>query len=142
MVINTIWNTILADGIYPQWATFVKTILSPETCKEKHFAQLQESARKDVECAFGVLQARFTIVRGPRRFWDRQTLKDIMMACIILHNMIIEDERHYNGVLDLDYDPLDHIPPVKVSHERTVELMEFIQRHQCIRERGSHSQLQ
>lgn len=134
----------LTDGIYPQWATFVKTIPEPREIKKKHFARCQESARKDVERAFGVLQARFAIVRGPGRFWGRQTLKNIMTACIILHNMIIEDERDDNniGVVDINYDLLDHIPPVQVSHETTTELREFIQRHHRIRDRGVHSQLQ
>ena len=49
-----------------------------------------------MECAFGILQARFSIVRGPARFWDETTLNDIMKACIILH--IIEDECDPNGV--------------------------------------------
>ena len=60
----------IADGIYPNWSTFVKTILCPQGLKKKHFAKAQESVRKDVERAFGVLQARFAIVRGPTRFWD------------------------------------------------------------------------
>ena len=45
----------LADGIYPSWSTFVKTIPCPQGNKKKHFAAAQESARKDVERAFGVL---------------------------------------------------------------------------------------
>lgn len=39
----------LTDGIYPQWAIFVKTISSPQGNRRKHFAAAQESARKDVE---------------------------------------------------------------------------------------------
>uniref|UniRef100_A0A2N9FIM3 DDE Tnp4 domain-containing protein n=1 Tax=Fagus sylvatica TaxID=28930 RepID=A0A2N9FIM3_FAGSY len=88
----------LADGIYPTWSTFVKTIPSPRGPKKTHFAKKQEEARKDVERAFGVLQSRFAIVRGPARFFQIETLKDIMTACIILHNMIIEDERHIDEV--------------------------------------------
>ena len=47
----------LGDGIYPQWTTIVKTIPNPVGEKRKRFAQEQESARKDVERAFGVLQS-------------------------------------------------------------------------------------
>jgi hypothetical protein len=47
----------LADGIYPSWAIFVKSIHSPQGNKRKFFATAQESARKDVERVFGVLQA-------------------------------------------------------------------------------------
>jgi hypothetical protein len=68
----------LADGIYPNWSTFVKTIKAPASLKAKHFATAQEAQRKDVERAFGVLQARFQIVRQPARLWDEATLQDIM----------------------------------------------------------------
>ena len=46
-----------------------------------------------MERTFGILQARFIIVRGPARGWDMEDIKYIMMTCIILHNMIVEDER-------------------------------------------------
>ncbi|XP_004298374.1 PREDICTED: uncharacterized protein LOC101312148 [Fragaria vesca subsp. vesca] len=42
----------LADGIYPRWATFVKTIPSPTRPKEITFAKAQEGYRKDVERCF------------------------------------------------------------------------------------------
>uniref|UniRef100_A0A0D3BW55 DDE Tnp4 domain-containing protein n=1 Tax=Brassica oleracea var. oleracea TaxID=109376 RepID=A0A0D3BW55_BRAOL len=58
------------------------------------FAQRQEAVRKDVERAFGVLQARFAIVKNPAVFWDKIKIENIMRACIILHNMIVEDERN------------------------------------------------
>ena len=83
----------MTDGIYPEWKTFVKTIPRPQNEKRKLFSKYQESQRKDVERAFGVLQARFAIVRGPARFWDKADLGRIMRACIIIHNMIVEYER-------------------------------------------------
>ena len=108
----------LADGIYPNWLTFVKTILSPQGLKKKHFAKAQELARKDVERAFGVLQARFAIVRGPARFWDEETLTEIMKASIIMHNMVIGVE---GDIDNNDFDRSDVNPPVEVSHAYTPE---------------------
>ncbi|XP_042962337.1 uncharacterized protein LOC122296601 [Carya illinoinensis] len=132
----------LADGIYPQWATFVKTISAPQGNKKKYFAAAQESARKDVEHAFGVLQARFAIIRGPARFFHIETLNEIMMACIILHNMIIEDERADNGEEEFEYDQLPETYNDPVSTGPTPEFSEFIQRHHALRDRRIHSQLQ
>ncbi|XP_075473436.1 protein ANTAGONIST OF LIKE HETEROCHROMATIN PROTEIN 1-like [Primulina tabacum] len=82
----------LTDGIYPEWATFVKAFPCPEYPERRLFKERQESARKDVERAFGVLQSRWAIVRGPARYWYRKKLKYIMLTCIILHNMIVEDD--------------------------------------------------
>uniref|UniRef100_A0A453I8M5 Uncharacterized protein n=1 Tax=Aegilops tauschii subsp. strangulata TaxID=200361 RepID=A0A453I8M5_AEGTS len=43
----------LTDGIYPEWATLVKSIKEkngvPLTRKEAHFTKAQEAARKDIE---------------------------------------------------------------------------------------------
>nr|XP_040245471.2 uncharacterized protein LOC120964694 [Aegilops tauschii subsp. strangulata] len=53
----------------------------------------QEPCRKDVERSIGVLQARFAINYGHAHFWDQKDLWRIMTVCVILNNMIIEDER-------------------------------------------------
>ncbi|XP_024200177.1 uncharacterized protein LOC112203442 [Rosa chinensis] len=94
----------LADGIYPKWATLVQSIRQPENEQEEYFSTKQEAYRKDVERAFGILQARFAIIRQPARGWDKDSLSTIMLACIILHNMIVEDERdnYYNDESDDD----------------------------------------
>ncbi|XP_021858795.2 uncharacterized protein [Spinacia oleracea] len=83
----------LTDGIYPNWATFIQGFSRPQLETERLFANRQAHVRKDVERAFGVLQARFAIVRQPSLAYDEDILGDIMKACIILHNMIVEDER-------------------------------------------------
>ncbi|XP_062170570.1 uncharacterized protein LOC133876310 [Alnus glutinosa] len=133
----------LADGIYPSWATFVKTIHAPQGNKRKNFAAAQESARKDVERAFGVLQARFAIVRGPARLYQPELLKDIMMACIILHNMIVEDERDmYLGADEFNYEQINDVPLEPPSHEVTNEVVEFMQNRHRIRDQETHLQLQ
>ena len=133
----------LADGIYPKWATFVKTIPSPQGHKQKLFAIAQEACRKDVERAFGVLQAHFAIVHGPARFFHLETLQKIMKACIILHNMIVEDEWDDNEVVDLDYEQIDGVdnPPMQVLHEQSDGFMAYIESYGRIRDREIHSQL-
>ncbi|KAF3974627.1 hypothetical protein CMV_002058 [Castanea mollissima] len=71
-----------------------------------------------------------------------ETLQDIMKACIILHNMIVEDERDVNEAVELDYEQIDDNPTVQLSREHTNEFTEFIEIHQSIRDREIHSQLQ
>ncbi|XP_021851631.2 uncharacterized protein [Spinacia oleracea] len=53
----------LTDGIYPNWAMFIQGFSRPQLETERLFANRQAHVRKDVERAFGVLQARFAIVR-------------------------------------------------------------------------------
>ena len=54
---------------------------------------MQEAVHKDIERAFGVLKSRYAIIKQPARHWTTATLAHIMKACIILHNMTVEDER-------------------------------------------------
>jgi hypothetical protein len=116
----------LADEIYPNWSTFVKTIPRPLGAKRKYFASKQESTRKDVEWAFGVLQSRFAIVHGPVRYWDEETIANIIKACIIMHNMIIEDE----GAMNLGFDHERKINSfISVSYAEIPELYDFLQTH-------------
>ncbi|XP_047979395.1 uncharacterized protein LOC125221317 [Salvia hispanica] len=84
----------LADVIYPRWHVVLKTSC-PIGERRVLFAAKQESARKDMERAFGVLLSRWAIVKGPARFWYKEVITDVMYACIIMHNMIVEQERGY-----------------------------------------------
>ena len=46
----------LTDGIYPDYAIFVKTLPAPSSEKRKYFVERQEGERKEVERGFCALQ--------------------------------------------------------------------------------------
>ncbi|XP_021762525.1 putative nuclease HARBI1 [Chenopodium quinoa] len=84
---STVWDL-------PEMANFYTRYNTSSSSKDKLFADQQAVVRKDVERAFGVLLARFAILQQPALAYDEDILCDIMKACIIMHNMIVEDERH------------------------------------------------
>ncbi|GJX27370.1 ALP1-like protein [Tanacetum coccineum] len=98
----------LTDGIYPAWSTFVKTFSIARDGKTLKFKRVQESSRKDIERAFGVLQCRWRIIRQPARAYQINALKRIMYCCIILHNMILDDEG-FENMRDLFVSPEPNI---------------------------------
>ncbi|XP_019086691.1 PREDICTED: uncharacterized protein LOC109127033 [Camelina sativa] len=141
----------LADGIYPSYPTFVKSIRLPQSEPDKLFAHHQEGCRKDIERAFGVLQARFKIIREPARMWDINDLAIIMRSCIILHNMTVEDERDTYAQHWTDYDQseasgsstpqpfLTEVLPAFENHVRArSELRDSSEHHELQADLGKH----
>jgi hypothetical protein len=86
----------------------------------------QVSVRKDVEYAFDLLKKRFNILAIPNRSYSQRILDLIMCACIILHNMIINDER--NGGYDDNYHTVTFIVAPPVTYEAPASLTTIIQR--------------
>ncbi|XP_024160560.1 uncharacterized protein LOC112167738 [Rosa chinensis] len=130
----------LVDGIYPKWGSFVQAIRKPQT---QHFTRMQEAYRKDVERAFGILQARWAIIRGPARGWSKENLQYIMMTCIILHNMIVEDEHDEDAAQPFDPDDIPTRPRKAEIYKRPVmdtdvdrnpqQLNQFLRRYREVR---------
>ena len=115
----------LGDGIYPRYACFVKTFPRPQTRMQKLFASAQEAKRKDIERAFGILQARFHILTSGCLLWDRQAMKMVIKTCVILHNMIIDFE-HANNIdptyiSDDEYVPLHPFRIIPRNRNQTIE---------------------
>ncbi len=127
-------------GIYRKWAILIQSISQPQGQKKKLFAAKQEGARKDVERCFGVLLARFAIIKGPARFWKKGDLHAIMTACVILHNKIVDD------ACELAEDNVElEASPTAVQEEST-ELSAYtfhtiLKHHKDIEDAGVHSQL-
>jgi hypothetical protein len=86
----------LVDGIYPSQSTFVKIVRNPEDEKCKRLVKEQEVSPKDVERAFVVLQSRWAIVQHPARTWSTERIWEVMTTCVIMRNMIIDEERDGN----------------------------------------------
>jgi hypothetical protein len=95
---------VLVDGIYPQYSRFVKGIHLPVTESEKSYTAWQEAARKDIERAFGVLQARFQVMARPFQSHSLHKISNIASACLIMHNMCVSD-RIMDGNVYAVYDP-------------------------------------
>jgi hypothetical protein len=125
----------LADGIYPDWAALMKSIPSPLNDKDRYFAKRQEKERKVVECSFGVLQSRFNIIHRPARLWKRKDVVNITMVRVILHNMIVEDEKEDVQVhIDLNANPGASIAlPPEVSTEANPCFAAVLRRNKEIR---------
>ena len=97
---------------------------------------MQEGYRKDMERAFGVLQARFAIIKRPR-FWDKRVLHDIMTACVILHNMTVEDEREEAHMILI----LLNLDAEEIKDNDVERFRWFLTRHKKIQDQEAHFEL-
>jgi hypothetical protein len=116
----------LGDGIYPSWLVFIKDVVVPQQEKHRVFSMEQELVRKDVECVFGLLKKRFNILAISGRSYSQRTLRLILRACIILYNMIIDDER--DGGYDENYHTVTSIVAPHVTYEAPASLTTILQR--------------
>ena len=62
------------------------------TKKGKTFAGWQEATQKDVEHAFGILQSKWQLLASPVEMWDEVHIQDMVTSCIILHNMMVQQQ--------------------------------------------------
>ncbi|KAF8396702.1 hypothetical protein HHK36_018329 [Tetracentron sinense] len=138
MTTNTPWDTILRMVSTlkgnPRPNNF-STSRIEETTICNHARGMSEGCEKGIWGA----PSTFCYCAGPARFWSLEDLGYIMKTCIILHNMIIKDER--DDFLDDEYDGMEVRPPVQVLREPTLPFTEFIARHHMIRSSAVHHTL-
>ncbi|XP_062182040.1 uncharacterized protein LOC133886310 [Phragmites australis] len=82
--------------------------------------------------------SRFAIIRGLTRVWDKSTLQNIMTACVIMHNMIIEDKK--GGAASEDV--FDYMGEKATVHRDPDQaLLHYVEATEAIRNRALHHQL-
>ncbi|XP_033141627.1 uncharacterized protein LOC103854675 [Brassica rapa] len=110
--------------------------------KAEKFAEKQESARKDVERAFGVLQSRFAIVKNPALQWDKEKIGKIMRTCVILHNMIVENERHGYAQIDTsEFESGESSRTSRVTRRESIHVGDMLGMRREVRDPEKHARL-
>ena len=107
---------ILVDGIYPKFSRFVKAYKEPVGDYEKALTSWQESARKDIERAFGVLQGKFQVLARPIVIRSLKLIEELVTCCLILHNMCVSD-RVMEGDVRARYNPSNSLEVTDVDQE-------------------------
>jgi hypothetical protein len=90
------------------------------------FSMKKASVRKDVKCAFDLPNKRFNILVIPGRSYSQRTLGLIMRACIILHNMNIDNKR--DGGYNENYHTVTSVVAPPVTYETPASLTTICQR--------------
>lgn len=156
----------LTDNIYPRWRIFQRTFKGDKNKMLKAFANYarkHEAVRKDIERLFGVLQKRFHVLFHPSRHWSKDMMSIVVATCLILHNMIVEDEYGESIASDTEYErrqnrievaclsisqPLDarsSQPPSDPDAEFVLpgyDMHGFASRASAVRDEANHFQLQ
>ncbi|CAM9724983.1 unnamed protein product, partial [Ectocarpus sp. 4 AP-2014] len=112
---------LLVDNGYHKWRTLIPPSKYPIDRDDLVFSKRLESARKDVECFFGILKGRFRINKLAIPFHKKEYIDNVFFTCCILHNMLhsfdnrgaMSEEPNWAGSAGLhstaDHDPsMDH----------------------------------
>ncbi len=119
----------LADNIYPRYPIFMQSFGTSTDVREEYFSKRLGSVRKDVERAFGILQGRFACLTKPSLYWQLSDLYNEVMCCIILHNMILDDEHsHQEESTCSEFTPSDNNAAGEKKNEVGIELQVLLDR--------------
>ena len=89
---------LIVDGGYHMWVHLLCGYGRTANAKQAEFTARIASARKDVECAFGILKQRFRILKIPLQFRSAATIDAVFRSCLVLHNLIlVADGRRFVG---------------------------------------------
>ena len=92
---------LITDGGYEGLSIFVNPNVPRSDRGAIVWSEFIEAVRKDVECTFGILKARFHILKG-NRFPEQIIVDCTIVTCCILHNMLLELDGYDISAWELD----------------------------------------
>ena len=92
---------LITDGGYEGLSIFVNPNVPRSDREAIVWSEFIEAVRKDVECTFGILKARFHILKGIR-FPEQNIVESTFVTCCILHNMLLELDGYDISAWELD----------------------------------------
>ena len=119
---------VLVDGGYLKFACFICPQLQRCESSAVYWSELLESVRKDIECVFGILKARFRILKMQLEVKYASTIEAIFQCCCILHNILLV----HDG-LDTKYNDeafWSHLSPENDNEEESTDIENIIEEHQ------------
>ena len=79
----------MVDNGYLSWSCTVPPLKYGVTYKEIRFSEWLELMRKDVECTFGIMKGRFSILRYGTRLHSIKKCDQLFLTCCALHNRLL-----------------------------------------------------
>jgi hypothetical protein len=91
---------LICDGGYHHWRCLQCPRPHSSDRDTQEWTRQLTSVRKDVECTFGVLKARFRMLKLPQLWTDKAgdrvgtKVENVFLTCCVLHNMLLsKDDR-------------------------------------------------
>jgi hypothetical protein len=94
---------LICDGGYHLWRILQRCNVVSSDPKMMFLMNRISSARKDVECTFGIVKARFRILKYPILCQELSDVNNIFTTCCVFHNLLLSyDSGDFsdNGELD------------------------------------------
>jgi hypothetical protein len=97
---------LICDGGYHIWRVLQRCNVVVSEPKLMFLMSRIASARKDVECTFGIVKSRFRILKVPMLNTELSGVNNIFTTCCIFHNMLLD----YDNGEFADAGMLNHLP--------------------------------
>ena len=107
----------IVDNGYLNWSCTVPPMKHPVTYEEIRFSEWLESMRKDVECTFGIIKKRFSILKTGIRLGSIEQSDKVWRTCCALHNLLL-----FHDGLDKNWDTGKRMNP---SNRKVNEVIPF-----------------